>query len=287
MPKIFLAPYHSNLHKERRIKGNGRSGVLDSYVAAIKKQNAWPLDSGDDPSFFSSEYFDGPLTWGVCRGDVRNSITAGSVVIFFAYTQLGELTTYRLSAIATVKQKVKQSAIFADPELKIFRGYLNLLISPDDEHNQFFWNEPCYPDGQHYDWMWRLANRSEFRSSDFRENAVVNEISVGQLVNGKRYSFGSNYVIFSTDETETYVLEKPPQIARSFGSNIERWEKDSLSQAVLSRTLSLARQHSQTERGLRIPGGPRPHSPAVRWPMDDSNLKTWRAELIALLRSHG
>jgi hypothetical protein len=35
--------------------------------------DAWPFDVGDDPSF--RKYLDGsgPLSWGICRQDVRNA----------------------------------------------------------------------------------------------------------------------------------------------------------------------------------------------------------------------
>ena len=78
----------------------------------------WPYDSGDDPSFHAARQRH-PLTWGVCRQNVRNSrhMQPGAIVVFFAYTQCGSTVFYRLTAIATVKNVVNRCALFKDEDL--------------------------------------------------------------------------------------------------------------------------------------------------------------------------
>jgi hypothetical protein len=56
-------------------------------VAAFLSKSArsnFPFDVGDDPSFFSAQHLDGPVTWGVCRADVRHAISPGDWAVFFA-----------------------------------------------------------------------------------------------------------------------------------------------------------------------------------------------------------
>jgi hypothetical protein len=208
--------------------------------------------------------------------------------VFFSYTQFGQRTTYRLSAIATVKEKIQQNAIYSDAKKQIFRRYLNLLIAPANEAmTKFKWNEPCYPGGQHKNWLWRVVNRSVFTHQDL-DGWCPSEIGLGQLVRAKLFCFGNNYVVFATGETETYILANPPKVAVSIDNDVENWCEDSVSQGVFLRTLELARGYAENGRGLRIRGVRQPHCPAVRWRMDDDDaLKNWRAEFIAFLKHYG
>jgi hypothetical protein len=288
MPKVFLAPYHSNLHKEVFKAGTEASDVFRAYAAASRQPYAWPYDNGDDPSFFSSWYLDAPLTWGVCRGDLRNKICNSSAVVFFAYTDFENRTQYRISGIATVSHKIQQFRIFSDKDQEIFQNYLNLLISPHQKFSQRWrWVEPCFPKGQHDNWPWRLADRSIFQSSDFVRYKRLPDITVGQLVNGKPYKFGRNYVIFSMNETDTFIIDNPPIIADSFSGNAEVWRQDAFSQGVLSLTLKCAKEYGTSDRGLRIPGTPYPHSRAASWEVDDQTLETWRSDFFLFLLKHG
>src|SRR2546427_3816607 len=97
---VYLVCYHS----ARPITVKGTSGQFRVVEEAIE-QNDWPYDNGDDPSFYVARR-GGPLTWGVCRQDLRNAISIGSIVVFFSFTPLepGEIL-YRLSAVASVAQR--------------------------------------------------------------------------------------------------------------------------------------------------------------------------------------
>ena len=113
------------------------------------------------------------------------------------------------------------------------------------------------------------------------------EITASQTVNAKPYAFGKNYVIFSTVETETYIIENPPPVADSSNREVEIWRSDDFSQGVLSRTLTLARQHGKADRALRILGVRQPHCPAARWQVDQQALESWRSDFMTFLQQWG
>jgi hypothetical protein len=125
--KVFLSPYMSN-----DVSKDSESGCAKSYAPLhdALRRGEWPYDYGDDPSFFCRRHLGGALTWGVCRADVRSQVQPGDVVVFFSFTKAGRQVQYRLSAIATVQTKLRQSDIFTNPLYKRYRRYLNLLIRP-------------------------------------------------------------------------------------------------------------------------------------------------------------
>src|SRR5271157_8582 len=94
------------------------------------QNHEWPYDNGDDPSFYVARR-GGPLTWGVCRQDLRNSIAKGSIVVFFSYTPLTkDEVLYRLCAVETVADKLDHRAVYVDRRFSRFRGiYINTLIT--------------------------------------------------------------------------------------------------------------------------------------------------------------
>src|SRR5215469_4484570 len=73
---------------------------------------------------------DCPLTWGVCRQDLRNAIPVGSIVLFFSFTPVEDEVLYRLCAVATVETKLDHRAANLKPQLKR-HPYINALIRAD------------------------------------------------------------------------------------------------------------------------------------------------------------
>jgi hypothetical protein len=56
-----------------------------------RPDTAWPADLGDDPAPIAAvESEVGLITWGVCRRSLRNIVTTGDVVVFFAADRLPE-----------------------------------------------------------------------------------------------------------------------------------------------------------------------------------------------------
>jgi hypothetical protein len=123
---VYLVCFHSESDGSR---ANARGQFL--RVEEAIKAREWPYDNGDDPSFYVAR-MGGPLTWGVCRQDLRNSICRGSVVVFFSFSSLGRSRfLYRLCAVSTVIDKVDVRAVYSDRRFSEFRdSYINCLIRP-------------------------------------------------------------------------------------------------------------------------------------------------------------
>jgi hypothetical protein len=160
---VYLVCFHSE--EPESLVGYERQFL--TVERAIKNQE-WPYDNGDDPSFYVARK-GGPLTWGVCRQDLRNSMAKGSIVVFFSFTTLttGEVL-YRLCAVATVADKLDHCAVHRDRRFSRFRGlYLNTLITPEivglryDEADR-------RQDQRHKDWLWRIADHRGMTKRKFK-----------------------------------------------------------------------------------------------------------------------
>ena len=77
---IYLVCFHSQ-HRETTEDCSGQYRAVEEAI----QQGEWPYDNGDDPSFFVAGA-GGPLTWGVCRQNLRTAIRQGSIVVFFSFT---------------------------------------------------------------------------------------------------------------------------------------------------------------------------------------------------------
>ena len=173
MTSIYLAPYHS----QPGLHSNGSAGQFAVVEKAIHARE-WPYDNGDDPSFYVARK-GGPLTWGVCRQDVRNAITIGSIVVFFSFTSESHEICYRLSAIATVADKLDRRAVYSDGRFAERRHtYLNVLIKAGTCGWQYDESDRERR-AQHYpDWLWRISvhgkNKEPFqsRNQDLRDQPV-------------------------------------------------------------------------------------------------------------------
>lgn len=108
------------------------------------------LDWGDDPGFFAAEQIIGDVrraSWGVCRADVRRTLTEGSFVVFFVGIPLADRWEYHWVGLGTVKRLVRDRRdIWTDPNLDAYRDFLNLLVSPNGDHREYFRPE-------HDDWQ--------------------------------------------------------------------------------------------------------------------------------------
>ena len=180
---------------------------------AAMREREWLYEAGDDPSFFSAERNDGPVTWGVCRRDVRSQVSAGDVVAFFAVDYEGGQwpRKYCLVAALTVEDKVSHAAIHDDERLAKFRKYLNLLVRRKGDGWEHF--EPSLPrTSWHSDWLWRIVGRGYRKaavsgaSKDFKDGQALE-------VGGTPVTFGDNYVIFSSDPERSLILEEPVVVA--------------------------------------------------------------------------
>src|SRR5467141_3677505 len=192
--RIYIAPYHA-------AKDDSVDSPCGSTIKAFKKivaRGDWPLDYGDDPSFYAMRQFGGQLSWGICRQDVRNRLRTGDVVVFFSYLKFDGAgdSEYRLCALATVEKTVSQTELWQDPKLQKFRKYFNLLIRPA-KLTRGGWEhyEPALNGDKtrvHEDWLWRICDHHGLRKERFDKLEKTNRFDSRDPVKVAR-----NYVIFS------------------------------------------------------------------------------------------
>jgi hypothetical protein len=250
------------------------------YIATYFRrsgEDSWPLDHGDDPSFGSSARFGGLLTWGVCRPNLRNRVEPGDLVIFFATDRLGRHrpgpARYQFVGFATVARCVRQTDIWQDPTLKLYRQYRNLLIRRDGGSFEHF--EP--EDGVwHNDWLRRICGRDSFTETDFWTYEQRHRLP--SRINGRRIEVANNYFMFSAKPNETFVLAAPPIVARvRRNGQLETW----LTSGFASRLRRLVL--GSTTRALRTRNEQRAH-PYIRLSVPVEPL---RSQLRSLCKSHG
>jgi len=164
MPRLYAAAY---LAPSRRRPPDSPSGVARAFYATLA-QETFPYDIGDDLSFFAASFHMGPVTWGVCRPDVRGAIKPGDWMVLFSaqkYDVPAPTTRYRFVAALCVEAKITHADIHSSPTAALFGEYLNLLIRPHGSGWEHF--EPGLHSSQwHNDWMWRLCQRRGFGKAD-------------------------------------------------------------------------------------------------------------------------
>ncbi|MBS1902862.1 MAG: hypothetical protein JSS75_04090 [Bacteroidetes bacterium] len=247
------------------------------------------IDVSEDPSFLAHELHSGsslPLTWGICRPNVRNKIaelmTLGQrcTVIFIAREAGKPVDTYHLKAICDVQNLENQFTIVGGAG-SVFSGYGNLLITASGngsfQHQEYFdqiarhGSTGLRIDG-HGDWYERVgafdwhhpslvthlenSNRKEFRKGFERYglhgNAVL-ELAHAQANWG--YVPKDNYVVF---DTQSIVLRNGITIASVLTGEHERWERHDVATQVQA-LVQHSRSHLRvTKRGSRG-GFPHPH----------------------------
>lgn len=282
MVRIYLAAFH--------VRGEGHK--LPCAKVAVRAfgstgTSKWPYDIGDDPSFFCSEKGGGPLTWGICRPDVRNALSPGDIVVFFSVRKIKEIkeTEYRFCAVATVCETVPMTDLWLRPALRVFSRYHNLLIEPRSPAFRCWkHSEPILKGKQgHEDWLWRICEHPKgVKKRSFKGR---DEFCIDDRIKGHRIIVAPNYIVFSTRRDETYVLPSPPIVARHYkGKGTEVWEKDRISAKVFRLTLGESNRINMSGRFLRIAGGGgHPHR-HVKWKVPPNEAREWRTELIEFAR---
>jgi hypothetical protein len=278
MTSIYFACFHSD--KPKRLSGSGSFLTVETAIS----RGEWPYDNGDDPSFYVARQ-GGPLTWGVCRQDLRNSITKGSVVVFFSFTTLatGEIL-YRLCAVATVEDRLDHRALQRDARLLLFRHlYSNGLITY--ENNGWRYDETDRsPSQRHHDWLWRIANHRGITKKRFaQKHAEVYRdgwFSDQEVVSG-RLPLADNYILFSTSPDRTFISPNPPTVAIAVKGQHEQWTDRTLQSMTVGKAASLADNGRDYLRVVNKSG--RNVHRQIHVTMPDHDAGTWRAALIAAL----
>jgi hypothetical protein len=281
---IYLAPFHSSF--EGYESGECRSTYKP--LSDALDRNEWPYDTGDDPSFFSAKRLHGKLTWGICRQQVRNALNLGDIVVFFSFRKRSSnsVIEYSMCAVATVARKVRQTEIWTDRTLDVYRHYLNLLIRPvgDGRWEHF---EPGLPRAHwHSDWVWRITNHTGFRKPAFGSLDNSTTISGTPKIEGHVIEITPNYVIFSGKQYETYIVDSPPVVATcEKPGTVEEWNLRSPSPAIKRLTADFSAKNGG--RGtLRTKNLQRAH-PCDSWVMTPHDAAKWRKELIEICAGIG
>lgn len=274
---IYLACFHSE-----RQDLNGCRAQFATVEQAIKEQE-WPYDNGDDPSFYVARK-GGRLTWGVCRQDLRNSLPENSIVVFFSFTPTSQdRFVYRLCAVATVEGKVDHRAVYRNAMLRGKR-YINALIRP--AKGGWRYDESDRPRAsRHRDWLWRMADQQGFTRKVFErryKSIYRDEWFSNQDLSSGKLKLGNNYIIFSSDAEQTFISVKPPIVATATKGNHEAW-----CNAVLKGlTVDKAAKALKSGRDyLRVVNGSgRNVHRQVRFEIASDDATTWRASLISALK---
>lgn len=214
-----------------------------AYVAVYQAQSdaSWPYDHGDDPSFHASLVEDRPLTWGICRTDLRRLVREGDLVVFIATDRLRDRTPgrYRLAGWATVEREVSHTDIWLDPDLHYLQSYKNLLVRPRPGSDDFDHFESAEP--WHTDWLWRLSPRVPYLKKAKFDAASATDVLVDGMVSidRSRLNPAKSYVIFRTAGDGTEVLADPPTVALAHRTGEpEVWEATELALTLRSLLLT-------------------------------------------------
>ena len=164
---FYICVYRQKIPEKRDWKRayENASGdpVLKEYVRRYEnrfKKNKDGIgrfyDWGDDPAFFAAEKFDGNVTWGVCRHDVRGKLDKEDVVVFICAqeqeNQKPRKWKYYYVGLGTVGEVVKpRERLWKKRCYREYRKFYNLLIDSKGCHRE--------PIDYHHDWADRLAAR--------------------------------------------------------------------------------------------------------------------------------
>lgn len=271
MPRLFVAVYL--VPGERHPLQNG-GPVAHAFYSACR-DTGFPYDVGDDPSLFSAPYHGGPVTWGVCRPDVRGQIESSDCVAFFAAERTGPNTTYRFTAALQVDKSVSPLSIWS-LEGAPYSAYLNLLVRPRGDGWEHY--EPALDEAVwHSNWLWRVCDRRGHRKAAIvaasRLHCPGNPLPA-RTSDDAEIAIADNYVVFS--KKHGFILRNPIGIAKHDPKKPrETWGDDSVSAAI--------RRHvfGALDRGLRTANLYQPHRHTVRSIADS---KTWMAHLRQIVR---
>jgi hypothetical protein len=240
MRTLFAAAY---LAPRKRPLAQGSQRVVSGFRAACA-ENRFPFDIADDPAFFAAHCLGSPVTWGVCRPDVRTMIRPGDYAAFFAADREDQQTRYLFVGAFCVERKLSHASLWEDRQP--FRDYLNLLIRPRGQGWEHF--EPALAKHLwHKDWLWRISgNTGRRKESVFR--ASLSHVAGQPLP----YPPADTYVVFSSRSSA--IPPSPILVAtHSGGAGVETWLTTQEAGAI--RRLI----YSGTARGIRTRNRHQPH----------------------------
>jgi hypothetical protein len=259
-----------------------QNGVNPLPQPISELEQSWPIDYGDDPSFLASALLrdeGGCLSWGICRPSLRKSFTREGthIVAFMAYEGDNKNGTYKLAAVATVRECLSQLEIVQGPHTP-YDKYANLLIGMGNSIEAILHRE--LDNRNHPNWLWRIAEAySPYKEKDLEEVSKRESIQFGEKIGVYSFGVGKNYVIFANDTT--YIFENPPIVAEFHESGHESWRQDDVSTILKRYTVD----HDDSSRKyIRVNRKRNPHPQLV---IRHTNPEEWRDSLVNELRAYG
>lgn len=126
-------------------KKRGLRKYLKLYRLGIEQDDVCYYDWGDDPAFFAAEEFLGNInraSWGVCRRDVREKLSAGDFVIFFCAKARDErIWEYYYIGLGTVSETIDRSLVWSSAKYKPYRDFFNLLVDSKGRQKEFIYDK--------------------------------------------------------------------------------------------------------------------------------------------------
>lgn len=194
--------------------------------------------------------------------------------MFFAFTKDRETTRYRMSAVATVSEKLDRRSVFQDPRFH-GKNYINVLIRPDG--NGWVYDESDrHKRDRHKDWLWRIAAHGATGQKEF-DARNIGICKTGCFMEAS-VEIAKNYVVFSDQADETYIPPNPPLAAIARNGAHERWVSDNLKRLTVCVAAHLGQRDF-----LRSAGSGYVHRQLTfKLPVDEA--VEWRHSLISALR---
>lgn len=225
------------------------NALLRRYLDRYDEPDCF-YDWGDDPSFYCASELLGDArmaTWGVCRRDVRAALSRGDYVVFVCARHSPPRTwDYFFIGVATLGRGLSREEIWSQPELAVYRKFLNILARPGPtDLQQYETIRRFHPD-------WRMRARAPYWLLD--------------------------------DSLSSFNLEQPLLSATysARGGGLEQWRT---SDPRVRELRALLLRGATATRSLRSVNGQQAHPklPLDRGYRTDDQLKELRATLLDIV----
>lgn len=236
----------------------------------IRSNTSWRFDVTDDPSFYCHLKGMGPLTWGICRPDVRTKLEKGDIVVFICYDE--DNNNYYLSAVTTVADKIRQTDIWTKNKYCHFKEHFNLIIKKTESGN--WYHEEPLPNEKnlHSNWDIKILKKIPKSEFTFSNNTI-----------SPAYEIEPNYIIFSTSEDKTYIL-KNQIILAEYKKDTDKKKEIWLDSNESIKIFDFIFKRHPSRISFKVHERNQSHV-KVRTTLSEENIIKWRSDFIGYLRS--
>jgi hypothetical protein len=260
-----------NHPKTTSLKGRYKENeYTKDFRNQIGETTSWRFDVTDDPSFYCQLKGKGPLTWGICRPDVRTKLQEGDIVVFICYDE--DNYSYYLSAIATVADKIRQTDIWTENKYSHFKEYFNIIIKKT-ESGSWYHEEPLPNEKNlHSNWDIKILKKIPKPEFTFSDNTI-----------SPAYEIEANYIIFSTSEDKTYIL-KNQLILAEYKKEVDKKKEIWLNTKESLKIFEFIFKSHRSRISFKVHERNQSHV-KVRKTLSEDIVIKWRSDFISYLRS--